>query len=211
MTSPLIQLFSNPVNAIAIVVAFLLAVALHELSHALAATAQGDPTPRAAGRLSLNPLRHLDPFGTITLILVGFGWGSTPVDPRRFRSGRLGEVLVSLAGPATNLVLALATALTFRFAVPNDSFAFTLLVRFFQMNVILLVFNLLPIPPLDGSKVLIALLPPGQQGIARFLEQYGVYLLLGLVLLPLAYPQLDWLGPLLQRAEVGLLRLVGVA
>jgi Zn-dependent protease len=210
MTSPLVLLFQEPVVAIAIVLSFMLAVAFHELSHAVTATIQGDPTPRAAGRLTLNPLRHLDPFGTITLILAGFGWGSTPVDPRRFRSGTLGNVLVSLAGPATNLVLALATAVVIRLVLPASETAVTLLVTFFRMNVILMVFNLIPIPPLDGSKVLIALLPPDRRGIADFLERYGIYLLLGLVLLPAINPSLNWLSPLFERVEVALLGLVGL-
>ena len=213
MTSPLLLLFEDPARAIAIVVSFALAVALHELSHALAATSQGDPTPRQAGRLTPNPLAHLDRFGLIIFVVAGIGWGSTPVDPSRFRSRRLGQALVAGVGPLSNLALALLCAVSLRvFAgeMRANERLFTFVVTFFSMNVFLAVLNLLPIPPLDGSRILVAVLPRRYAGVAEFLDQYGIYLLLALFLLPALNPSLNWIGPLISTVQLWVLGLVGL-
>lgn len=135
----------------------ILAITIHEFAHALAADKLGDPTPRAYGRLSLNPLTHLDPIGTILLPILAIisrlpliGWAKpTPIDPYNFHSPRRDEIIVSLAGPASNLILAFIFSL-----FPNF---YTYLLA--SVNIYLALFNLLPIPPLDGSKVLLNLLP----------------------------------------------------
>lgn len=180
--------------------ALLLAVTVHEASHALIAAWQGDNTARALGRLSLNPIRHLDPVGSLALLLVGFGWGKpVPVNPYRLRDGvRAGGALVSLAGPAANLLTASLVALPVRFGLApwHSPFAYTPfaqgslawiaadvigLVVFY--NIVLGVFNLLPIAPLDGFKVALGLLPNEMAYTFARLEPYGPGILMTLILL----------------------------
>ncbi|MBU1118129.1 site-2 protease family protein [Patescibacteria group bacterium] len=155
-------------NIIAII-SLLIAVTIHEFSHALAADKLGDPTPRAYGRLSLNPLVHLDPLGTIMLIIARFGWGKpVPIDPYNFKNPRRDEIIVSLAGPLSNLLLALIFS---RF--PN-LIAYILT----YTNLYLGIFNLFPIPPLDGSKVLLNLLPIDTSvRLQEAFERYGFVLI----------------------------------
>ncbi len=171
--------------------AFVIAIAVHEASHAFSATLLGDPSPKAAGRLSLNPLRHLDPLGTITLFLVGFGWGKPVyVNPSAFRiSPRTGMALTAVAGPLSNIVTAIVFGLAYRFFLypsvvsglatnPTGPSEITLiglqLVRAIAyINVVLAVFNLIPLPPLDGFSVLLGILP--KQSALRIapLARYG--------------------------------------
>ncbi len=141
--------------------AVLCALALHEAAHAYAADYLGDPTPRRLGRVTLNPLAHLDVIGTLLLVLVHFGWGKpVPVDPRNFNRPRRDMVLVALAGPLANIVTAVILAFVLRTggfaAMPAASIAINALVI---VSLLLALFNLLPIPPLDGSKILYGLLP----------------------------------------------------
>jgi Zn-dependent protease len=214
VNSPLTLLFRDPTAFLAVVAALVVAITIHEFSHAAVATAQGDDTARSQGRLTLNPIKHLDPFGSIFMVLAGFGWGRpVPFSPAQLRNKRYGPVMVSLIGPISNFVLALVSALVLKALLQAETLnetAFTFVETFLRINLILGIFNLLPIPPLDGSRLLAALLPPSRQGIVRFLDQYGIYLLLGLVLLPVLNPSLNWLAPLFERAEVGLLKLVGI-
>jgi Zn-dependent protease len=181
---------------------------VHEFSHAAVATLQGDGTPRSQGRLTLNPVSHLDPLGSIALVLAGFGWGR-PVqfNPFQLRGRRAGAALVGLAGPASNFLLALLSAVALRFALegsPND-FAVSLLGRLVTLNVVLGVFNLIPIPPLDGSRLLSIVLPQRHQGIVYFLDRYGIFLLLALLLFA---PGL--LTPFFDAITRFILRLVGL-
>ena len=189
MGSPL-YLLREPESFVAFLVAVIVGLTFHEFSHAAVATLQGDQTARSQGRLTLNPVVHLDPLGSIALLIAGFGWARpTPVTPARLRYRRLGMVLVALAGPAANLVLALVSAIALGILDPtvgatlNSNFSVKLLSSLVFWNVLLGVFNLLPIPPLDGSTLLTVLLPPSRQNIVRFLEQYGIFLLLGLLIL----------------------------
>lgn len=155
----------------------LLSLSLHETAHGFAAWKLGDPTAHNMGRLTLNPLRHLDPIGFACMLLAGFGWAKpVPVNSRYFKNCRRDIALVSIAGPVSNLLLAVIFLLLLRFVgfgwlatipVPYDSLKFyliyfTLLFLYYgvYMNVTLAVFNLLPAPPLDGSRILFALLPP---------------------------------------------------
>jgi Zn-dependent protease len=187
--SPLFLLRDNPQAFVAFIVAVIVAITVHEFSHAAVATLQGDRTPRSQGRLTLNPVSHLDPLGSIALVLAGFGWGK-PVQfsPFQLRSRRAGAALVGLAGPASNFVLALLSAVVLRIFRPDvvslfaPDFTTVLLLTFLELNVILGVFNLLPIPPLDGSRLLSIVLPERHQGIVYFLDQYGIFLLLALLL-----------------------------
>jgi Zn-dependent protease len=213
VNSPLLELFQDPAQAIALVVSFAIAVALHEMGHAFAATQQGDPTPRVAGRLTANPIAHLDKVGLILFVVAGIGWGSTPVTPALFRNGRLGRALVAGIGPIINLVIGILAAIALRVLFDQGggnerliNFLFT----FFSLNVFLAVINLFPIPPFDGFSVLAAVLPARAAGAVAFLEQYGIYLVIALFLLPALNPQLNWIGPLLGSVQRWVLRLVGL-
>jgi Zn-dependent protease len=193
----------------------LLCFSLHEFSHAAVATAQGDPTARRHGRLTLNPIKHIDPFGALLLLIAGFGYAKpVPFNPTLLRSRRFGAALVGLAGPGMNFLLAVATAFgavvaTRAGVLAPGGLTAQFLTVFFSLNVVLGVFNLLPIPPLDGSRVLAAVLPPSRQGIVFFLDRYGIYILLALVLLPAINPQFHWLSPIVLFVEEQILRLVG--
>jgi Zn-dependent protease len=174
----------DPLTFVLLAIALIEAIALHEFAHAFAADLQGDRMPRAFGRLTLNPVKHLDPLGTLMIFLVGFGWGK-PVEfrPQALSSKRFGAAIVALAGPMMNLLLALVSVFI---AVPliragHDGVFVRFLDAFFALNVILAVFNLLPLPPLDGSRLLTIFLPPKRQNIIFFLDRYGFIILLGLV------------------------------
>jgi Zn-dependent protease len=162
--------------------ALLLAISFHEYAHARAAVAWGDPTPARQGRLTLNPLAHLDPLGTLLLIVARFGWAK-PVEVNPFyfrRHRRLAMITVSLAGPVANLVLAYAAAVVLALWAPLG-YPASFLSWFLLYNVVLAAFNLLPLPPLDGSKVVGELLPPSARLAYWRLETYGPWLLLILV------------------------------
>jgi Zn-dependent protease len=188
-SSPLFWLRDDPQMFFAFVIAVIVGITFHEFSHAAVATLQGDQTARSQGRLTLNPISHLDPLGSIALIVAGFGWGRpVPFSPMHLRNRRLGAALVGLAGPAANFVLALASVVALRVLYANVlgfevNFSVRLLEMLVVFNVILGVFNLLPIPPLDGSRLLSIFLPPSRQNIVYFLDQYGIFLLLGILIL----------------------------
>lgn len=186
-----------------IVVAIMLLVGfpVHEFAHALAAYRLGDATAKNFGRLTLNPIAHFDPLGGILLAVsfigsggnFGFGWAKpTPVNPSNLAGGRRGEALVAAAGPLSNFVLAAAAALPLRYILANPelqaqipSMVLQILSLFVLINLVLMIFNLLPIPPLDGSRVLFAFLPLRLSWQWRpILEQYGFVLLLLLFFLP---------------------------
>lgn len=177
-------------------VMLLVAFPFHEFAHALAAYRLGDSTARLFGRLTLDPRAHFDPMGGLMLIVsflfigFGFGWAKpTPVNPRNLRYGQWGEAIVAAAGPLSNLVLAVAGAIPLRYiaATEMDVPILTLGLAFFvEINLVLMVFNLLPIPPLDGSKVLYAFMDPQTAWRVRpVLEQYGTIILFAAILLPL--------------------------
>lgn len=182
---------ADPLTFVLLAAALVGAIGLHEYAHALAADLQGDRLPRAMGRLTPNPIKHLDPVGTLAIFLVGFGWGK-PVEFRRnaLKSERFGAALVALAGPLMNLLLATLAAIALGIALrvnPDlnaDPGVFTTFLRyFFALNVLLAVFNLIPLPPLDGSRLLTIFLPRDKQNIIFFLDQYGFLILLALVFL----------------------------
>lgn len=178
-------LFQDPIQALIIVTCIVVAITIHEFSHAAAASLLGDPTPGSLGRLSFNPIAHIDPFGFILLILVGFGWGRpVPFNPYNLRNQRWGSAIVGFAGPLANVFMVILFGVLARvfIGLGPENRLFMLLLYMVQFNLILLLFNLIPIPPLDGSKVLFALLPPSGQPIRHFLERYGLYLLLALVI-----------------------------
>jgi Zn-dependent protease len=148
----LLQLLDNPTDLLYFAIALLVAISIHEFSHAWVADYLGDPTPKKAGRVTLNPLAHLDPLGTIMLLLVRFGWGKpVPINPNNFKNPKLGSALTALAGPTSNFLLASLLALVYKLSSLGSSPFGTFLLLVIYMNLVLMVFNLLPIPPLDGS------------------------------------------------------------
>jgi len=157
---------------------FLVALSMHEAAHAAAANYLGDPTAKFEGRISLNPLRHLDLFGTLMLFFAGFGWGKpVPVNPRNFANPRTGEILTSIAGPLANFVVALALAVPHNLLEPGST-AFLFVQNMMFINIVLMVFNLLPIPPLDGGGVVVNFLPPA---LGEAYRRNGPILLFGLI------------------------------
>jgi Zn-dependent protease len=186
---PLDLFLQQPALGMAWVVAILLALTIHEFAHAATATALGDATARAEGRLTLNPLRHMDPMGFFAFLLVGFGWGKpVPFDPTQLRSRRWGPSLVALAGPCANLIGLVVAGLVIGIierasALPANNLLVLTLAFLFQINLVLLLFNLIPIPPLDGSKLLLSALDhPRYEDARMFLVTRGPMLLLGLVI-----------------------------
>ena len=162
--------------------ALLIALTIHEFAHAWMADRLGDPTPQLQGRLSLNPLKHLDPVGTLMLVFFRFGWGK-PVefDPYNLRHPRRDAALISLAGPAVNLILATGLALVLKFS-PSSLFSL-FLYPVILININLAIFNLLPVPPLDGAKILYGILPGGwADEYNDFMGRYGTILLILLII-----------------------------
>ena len=199
------SLLSNPLELVLYLVALICAIAFHEFAHAYVADYLGDPTPRLQGRLTLNPLAHLDPIGTIMLILVRFGRGK-PVqfDPYNLRNPRRDSAIISLAGPLSNFLFATVCSLIIRLllvtrlALLSNSitglivyFVMALLQSLILLNVMLGVFNLVPIHPLDGFKIVEGILPAEYARQWHELEPYGL-----IFLLFLAFPILGSVAPL---------------
>ena len=194
-----ILLSGNVASMLATLVGLVIAITVHECAHAWMADQLGDPTARYMGRVSLNPLVHLDPLGSIMILVTavlgtGIGWGKpTPVNPSRLRYGsRLGHAIVSLAGPASNLIVGLVLGLVLRFALTTSvPFWFAdALFALVSTNVVIAMFNLIPVPPLDGFAVLLGLISliPGRAAWDAIqwlsgLQRYGAFLLLGLIFL----------------------------
>lgn len=185
LTGSLFAPVRDPIQFVAFAIAIVLGITVHEFMHAYVAHRLGDDTARLMGRLSLNPMAHLDPFGTLLLVLAGFGYGKpVPFNESRLRTA-LGVTMVAVAGPLANFALAALFALPLRFGsadVFGDIYVQILNYVVF-MNCILGIFNLIPIPPLDGSNIVYGLLPPRQQYAWRTYQQYGPFLLLFLLLL----------------------------
>jgi Zn-dependent protease len=206
----------GPVEVVSFVIAFLVAITVHEFCHAGAAYLLGDTTAARLGRLTLNPIRHLDPVGTLMIVLMyisglpGFGWGKpVPYNPHAVRYGRFGGALVSAAGPLSNFATAFLFALALRVVSPlaDQSEALWLLIAqsvlllVVVVNVSLGVFNLIPIPPLDGFGVLVGVLPASAARPLAFLSRYGFGILLVLFLIRSQLgPQWDVLGRVMRPA-----------
>jgi len=183
LQSPIQNAARDPVAFIAFLIAIVLGITVHEFMHAYAAHRLGDDTGRLMGRMTLDPRAHFDLFGTLLLIVVGFGYGKpVPFNESRLRSAA-SVSLVALAGPAANFVIAALCAIPLRFgtATAFGSVYHEVLVFVVYYNCVLGIFNLVPIPPLDGSNVVYGLLPPRQQYAWRGYAQYGPFLLLALV------------------------------
>ncbi|MEJ7871437.1 MAG: site-2 protease family protein [Rubrobacteraceae bacterium] len=173
-----------PVVAVAMLLGFAVGIVLHEASHATSAYLLGDDTAYRDGRVTLNPASHLDLLGSLMLVMVGFGWGRpVPVEISKLRGGKWGGVAVAFAGPAANLVIVALCAVLIRLGPFQGRLVLFSVLGIAFVNALLFVFNLIPIPPLDGAKVLYPFLPRFLSGFVNFMNQYGPYILLGLVLL----------------------------
>ncbi|HUH66453.1 MAG TPA: site-2 protease family protein [Syntrophales bacterium] len=186
-------LMNDPLAFILLAIPLLYSVILHELAHGWVAYRMGDPTAKWQGRLSLNPLRHLDPIGTIMLFLFGFGWAKpVPVNFNNLHDTRKGLILVSAAGIITNMILAFFAFFLYRLLSPESGGVIsTLLYYLAQINIILASFNLIPIPPLDGSKILMGFAPPSFQYTLSRLEPYGFFIIIGLLYIGALDPLID--------------------
>lgn len=188
-------MFTTAAITIFSLVVLLFSVIIHELAHGYVAYSLGDPTAKYEGRLTLNPLKHLDPFGSIILplllFLAGspflFGWAKpVPINPYNFRDKKYGEIKVSIAGPVSNFSLAIFFGLILRFipdiTIMSNPGIIIALGYIVSINIWLAVFNLIPVPPLDGSWILFSFLPDSMQGVKTFLRQYGIVILVLLIL-----------------------------
>ncbi len=193
---------------LAFAIALLPAFTIHEFAHAWMANRLGDSTAKDLGRLTLNPLKHLDVLGTLMVFMVGFGWAKpVPVNPHQLRGGRKGMALVAVVGPLSNLALAIAAALIWRAtgSIGGDLVRYLILV-FVYLNIALLFFNLIPFPPLDGFRVLLGVLPEPLADQWARLGQVGPMLLFGLILIGNFIPQLNILGRIVVGPTQALVR-----
>ena len=184
-------LFSNPLLFIIYLSSLLVAITIHEFSHAWAADYLGDPTPRLQGRLKLNPLVHIDTMGMVFLLLLGFGWGK-PVqfDPYNLKDPRRDAAWISIAGPSSNFILAIILSLLLKLFIILQLDMLTIIgslifVPMIRMNIMLGVFNLLPIHPMDGFKIVEGILPEEKAQEWKGLQRYGMIFLI-LLIFPIA-------------------------
>ena len=178
-------LINDPFTFILLAIPLLYSIIIHELAHGWVAYRMGDPTAKSLGRLSLNPLKHLDPVGTIMIFIFGFGWAKpVPVNFNYLHNRRMGLIFVSSAGILANMFLAFVAFFLYRLlSPPPASVLMTFLYYLAQINIILAAFNLIPIPPLDGSKILMGFTPARFQYFLSRLEPYGFFMIIGLLYL----------------------------
>lgn len=203
-------IISNPLLGLSMVLAIVVGISIHEFAHALVAYRLGDPTAKLAGRLTLNPSSHLDPLGTLALLFIGFGWGKpTPFDPYNLRNVKRDSALISVAGALSNFILAFILSIPyllshyFNITVPFLGEINIYIYPFIFFNLILGVFNLIPVAPLDGFKVLAGLLPKDWYRDFMQTEPYGIFILMfllftgviGNILLPIVSTLLGILTP----------------
>ena len=178
------MLFRVPIEVLILLIPVLVfALVFHEFSHACVANKLGDPTARYSGRLTLNPLAHLDPFGSLMILFVGFGWAKpVPVDSRYLANPRVDMMKIAFAGPAANLLLAFVGGTIIRTGLVSGSITLMLLL-FTQINIMLAVFNMIPIPPLDGSQIFSSIMMRRYPELVYKLQMYGPQILLGLIMI----------------------------
>jgi Zn-dependent protease len=176
-------LLQNPLAFILLMGGLVISIGIHEYAHCFVTDRLGDPTPRIKGRLTLNPLKHLDPLGTLAIIFAGFGWGkAAPYDPYNLKEPVRDVALIAAAGPASNLLLATIVSILLQLGFGGSFFAL-FAVQLIVINVALAIFNLLPVYPLDGGKIMRALLP--HQASLEYedvMERYGTFILIMLIL-----------------------------
>ncbi len=183
-------LFKDPLAFVLVAIPLLYSIIIHELAHGWVAYRMGDPTAKWLGRLTLNPLKHLDPIGTIMLFIFGFGWAKpVPVNFGRLDPPRRGLIFVSAAGITANLILAFCSFALLRYMSPYGSgYIYILLTWMAQINVILASFNLIPIPPLDGSKILMGFATTRVMLFLERIEPYGFFIIIGALWLGILNP-----------------------
>ena len=202
-----------------LIVILILSIVIHEVSHGAMANYLGDPTAKNAGRLTLNPIKHLDPIGSVIvpifLILmikltgggIIFGWAKpVPINPYNFKDQKYGSAKVAIAGPASNLAIALVFGLALRFLPVLAGFQGLYMMFSFivYINILLAIFNLLPVPPLDGSHILFTFLPQKMENVRIFLQQYGLFILLFIIFFffPWIILIINWLFTLIVGAPL---------
>lgn len=198
-------LVKNPLAFIVIALPLLYAIIFHELAHGWVAYRLGDPTAKMLGRLSLNPLKHIDPIGTLMLFLVGFGWAKpVPVNFSRLRGGAKGMIMVSAAGIVANMLLAFIALFFQRWlSFGPSSIEGAALYWMAQINIILAAFNLIPLPPLDGSKIVMGFAPPDVRNFLLRIEPYGFFIIIGLL-------WLGWLDPVIEFFRWAIISLINL-
>ncbi|MFO7570488.1 MAG: site-2 protease family protein [Smithellaceae bacterium] len=188
-------LMSDPVAFVMLAVLLLYSVILHELAHGWVAYRMGDATAKWLGRLTLNPIKHLDPIGTAALMLIGFGWAKpVPVNLENIPAAdrRKGLILVSAAGVTANMIIAFCALLLLKLIAPEPgSMISQVLYLLARINILLAAFNLIPIPPLDGSKILMGFTPESFNRVLYQLEPFGFFIVLGLLLLGVLTPVIN--------------------
>ena len=218
------RFLNDPLSLLYFIPVFLITIVVHEVSHAYVAYRLGDGTAAAMGRLTLNPMKHLDPFGLIMLLVVGFGWAKpVPINPRNFRNPKAGMAVSALAGPVSNILMAFAGLIILNiiiligvksgelvyyagnaYSTPETSSlmraAFTFFDRFRTMNIWFAVFNMLPVPPLDGSRIVNYFLPPNLSYYYSFVERYGFIILMALLWTGILWVPLSFFGGLIDGA-----------
>lgn len=203
-------LFTNPLLGLTMIAGIIIGISVHEFSHAFVAYRLGDPTAKLSGRLTLNPASHLDPLGSLALLFLGFGWGKpTPFDPYNLRNVKRDSALISVAGAVSNFIIAIALSIPYLVLYHTQSLTapvyniYTYIYPIIFFNIILGIFNLIPVAPLDGFKVLGGLLPKTWYHDFLETEKYGIFILLfllvtgtiGRILLPIVSVILQTLVP----------------
>lgn len=184
----------------------LIAIVLHELAHGLAAYLLGDNTAKDAGRLTLNPIRHIDPLGLLTMVFFRFGWAKpVPINPLKFKNRKRDTILVSIAGITTNFILAIISALILVHIPIRNEIVFQIILTTMWYNIMLGVFNLLPFPPLDGSKVIASLLPVKIEYLFYKYERYFYFVLIILIMTDIIQ---KFIGPMVDLVLNFIIRLV---
>jgi Zn-dependent protease len=180
---------ASPAAAVALILGFVIGITVHEAAHAYSAYLLGDDTAYRDGRVTLNPASHLDVLGSLMLLMAGFGWGKpTPVVISNLRGGIFGPVAVAFAGPLSNLLIVAVCGALYLLPPFQTGFPVIIIAPVAFVNALLFVFNLIPIPPLDGAKVLYPFLPRSLDGFVDFMNQYGPMILFGVIILSFVIP-----------------------